>query len=118
VDKFIGRHKQISFLKQLLTKKSASLVVIKGRRRIGKSRLAQQFSHAFHKAYMFSGLPPAVKITAEQQRDEFVRQLREQRIPSSGSQDWGDLFHDLAQYAQSGRVLIVLDEITWMGGLE
>lgn len=115
MNKFIGRQKQLSLLKQLLKKESASLVVIKGRRRIGKSRLSEEFSLSFPKAYMFSGLPPTPKITAEQQRSEFIRQLREQQIPSSGSQDWGDLFHDLAQYAKSGRVLIVLDEITWMG---
>lgn len=118
MDKFIGRYKQLSILKQLLSKKSASLAVIKGRRRIGKSRLAEEFSRLFHKAFLFTGLPPGAKITADHQRDEFIRQMREQQIPSSGNQDWGSLFHDLAQYAQSGRVLIVLDEITWMGSLD
>jgi AAA+ ATPase superfamily predicted ATPase len=118
MNKFIGRHKQLSLLKQLITKKSASLVVVKGRRRIGKSRLIEEFSLGFKKAYMFSGLPPALKITAEQQRSEFIRQLQEQQIPSSGSQDWGDLFFDLAQYTKSGQALIVLDEITWMGNLD
>ena len=109
MDKFIGRYKQLSILKQLITKKVASLVVVKGRRRIGKSRLAEEFSRQFQKAYMFTGLPPDLKVTAEQQRTEFIRQLREQQIPSSGSQDWGDLFHDLAQYTRTGRVLIVMD---------
>jgi AAA+ ATPase superfamily predicted ATPase len=52
MDKFIGRNKQLSILKQLLTKKTASLVVIKGRRRIGKSRLAEEFSRLFHKAFI------------------------------------------------------------------
>jgi uncharacterized protein len=117
-DKFIGRQKQLSALKQLLKKKTASLVVIKGRRRIGKSRLAEEFSRSFQKAFMFTGLPPHEHINADQQRDEFIRQLREQKIPSTGSQNWGDLFYDLAQYSSSGPVLIVLDEITWMGSLD
>jgi uncharacterized protein len=115
---FIGRHEQLSFLKQLLTKKTASLVVIKGRRRIGKSTLAEEFSKIFPQAFLFSGLPPDSRISAEQQRQEFIRQMREQKIPTHGNQDWGDLFHDLAEYSQSGRVLIVLDEITWMGSLD
>lgn len=118
MDKFIGRHKQLSYLKQLLKKNTASLVVIKGRRRIGKSRLAEEFSRQFHKAFMFSGLPPGLKVTALQQRNEFIRQLRQQKIPSSGSSDWGDLFQELAEYSQSEQVLIVLDEITWMGNLD
>ena len=41
--------------------------------------------------------------------------MRQQRIPSNGSQDWGDLFSDVANYAASGEVLVILDEITWMG---
>ncbi len=67
---------------------------------------------------MFSGLPPDKNVTATEQREEFVRQLRVQQVPSYGSQDWGDLFHDLAQYAQAKKILIILDEITWMGGLD
>lgn len=43
-DRFIGRNQQITLLKQLMDNKKASLVVIKGRRRIGKSRLAKDFS--------------------------------------------------------------------------
>jgi hypothetical protein len=36
---FFGRERELARLKELTAKKSASLVVIKGRRRIGKSRL-------------------------------------------------------------------------------
>jgi AAA+ ATPase superfamily predicted ATPase len=49
--KFIGRKQELQTLKNLLYKRSASLIVIKGRRRIGKSRLSdgledsQFFSH-------------------------------------------------------------------------
>jgi uncharacterized protein len=116
--KFIGREQQLSDLILLQKKKSASLVVIKGRRRIGKSRLAEEYSHHFSQVYTFTGLPPDENITADMQRDEFIRQLREQRIPSSGKQDWGDLFFDLAQYSAKGQILIILDEITWMGSLD
>ncbi|MDA9272080.1 ATP-binding protein [bacterium] len=118
MDSFIGRDKQLSLLKQLTKKKSSSLVVIKGRRRIGKSRLAEEFCHLFSHALVFSGLPPDKNITASNQRDEFVRQLRAQNVPSYGAQDWGDIFYDLAQYAESKKIVIVLDEITWMGGLD
>ncbi len=115
---FIGREQPLSDLLLLKKKKSASLVVIKGRRRIGKSRLAEEYAHHFKRVYTFAGLPPDDKITPEIQRNEFIRQLREQKIPSSGKQDWGDLFFDLAQYTTEGQVLIILDEITWMGSLD
>jgi AAA+ ATPase superfamily predicted ATPase len=112
---FIGRKRELEALKGLLRKDSASLVVIRGRRRIGKSRLAEEFSKSFPKSYTLSGIPPEEGVTAQDQRAEFLRQLQEYRLPIYSSEDWGSLFFELAKHAQKGRVLIVLDEITWMG---
>ena len=39
MDLFLGRKNEMSTLRDLQQKKTASFVVIKGRRRIGKSRL-------------------------------------------------------------------------------
>lgn len=113
--KFIGRKKEFESLKGLLRKKSSSLVVIRGRRRIGKSRLAEEYASFFNKAYILTGIPPEPGVTAEAQRAEFLRQLQEYRLPIYRSDDWGNLFYDLAQECQKGQVLVVLDEITWMG---
>ena len=57
-------------------------------------------------------------MTKQDQRDEFARQLRTLGIPVRNADDWGDLFTDLAHHTSNGRVLIVLDEITWMGSLD
>lgn len=113
--KFIGRKKELESLKGLLRKKSSSLVVIRGRRRIGKSRLAEEYAASFSKAYILSGIPPEPGVTAEAQRVEFLRQLQEYRLPIYRSDDWGNLFYDLAQECKKGRILVVFDEITWMG---
>lgn len=113
--KFIGRRKEFEALEGLLGKDSASLVVIRGRRRIGKSRLAEEFSHQFPQAITLSGIPPEEGVTASDQRAEFLRQLQEYKIPIYKSDDWGDLFYELAQATSNGRFLITLDEITWMG---
>lgn len=113
--RFLGRKKELQGLKDLLGKKTSSLVVIRGRRRIGKSRLAEEFAKEFPSHYIFSGLPPTSKTTRESQCAEFRRQLNEKGIPNYNSNDWGDLFSLLAKHCESGRALIVLDEITWMG---
>jgi hypothetical protein len=66
-------------------------------------------------------LPPVTngiedKATAQSQREEFARQLaRHIKTTDFNKDDWGDLFWRLAQYTKQGRVLIVLDEISWMG---
>lgn len=40
---FIGREIEMESLKRLLSTRSASLIVVRGRRRIGKSRLLSEF---------------------------------------------------------------------------
>ncbi len=114
--KFWGREQELQDLSDLLNKNSSSLIVIRGRRRIGKTRLAEEFSKAFPKHYIFTGLPPRIEDpTADSERGEFRRQMHENRIESFQVNDWGDLFSLVAKHCQRGRVLVVLDEITWMG---
>lgn len=115
MEKFIGRKKELAALKGLLQKKNASLVVIRGRRRIGKSRLAEEFAKTFSKSIILSGIPPSDGVNAQMQREEFLRQLQEHQLPVYRSDDWGNLFFDLSEATKKGRVLVVLDEITWMG---
>ncbi len=120
MSKFIGRKEELPLLKDLLNKKSASLIAIKGRRRIGKSRLLEEFGHSLKKTFTFSGLPPSDKTTEKSQKDEFAGQLRRQINTESPIQadDWGDLFWQLSNHAKQGAVLIILDEISWMGSLD
>ena len=112
---FIGRKRELSLLEELLKTKIANLVVIKGRRRIGKSRLIEEFGKNL-RTLVLTGLPPDKDITAQDQRDEFARQMASQlKMPKISSEDWGDLFWHLANQTRSGRTLILLDEISWMG---
>ncbi len=113
-DQFIGREEELSTLNALLKKKTASLVVMTGRRRIGKSRLIDQFSKN-HKHYKFTGLAPTEGITSQYQRNEFARTLSEQSsLPEIQTDDWSKLFALLARETSKGRVIIILDEISWM----
>ena len=115
MSQFIGRKRELSQLEMLLKKKIASFVVIRGRRRIGKSRLIEEFGKSA-KFYEFTGLPPTRKTTAKKQQIEFMRQLKEQCAYSSiETTDWGDLFALLAKETATGRVIILLVEICWMG---
>lgn len=115
MNQFFGREKELKGLKDLLRKKTSSLVVLRGRRRIGKSTLAEEFAKLFPTHYTFTGLPLSKNPNAKAQYKEFRRQMIEQGIPSYDANDWGDLFTILAKYTQNEKVLIVLDEITWMG---
>ena len=113
--KFIGRESEISRLNSLLSKNSASLIVVRGRRRIGKSRLLAEFGKKMNSLF-FSGDPPVRGTTAQSQRNTFARQLERVGIFGIKSDDWSNLFWHLSKHTQKGRMLIVLDEISWMGG--
>jgi AAA+ ATPase superfamily predicted ATPase len=111
---FIGRKTELSALRGLLQNRSASLVIMKGRRRIGKSRLIKEFGKAFT-YYEFSGVPPSAKTTAQLQRNIFSKKLENYcGLPGLKADDWSDLFTILAKQTQQGRCVILLDEISWM----
>jgi uncharacterized protein len=111
---FLGREYELSTLNRFISKKTASLLVIKGRRRIGKSSLIEEFAKPY-KAYSLLGLAPTEKTTAQSQRNDFANQLSHQGFPSIQAQDWNDLFWLLADKTKKGRVIILLDEISWIG---
>ncbi len=113
---FIGREQEMSGLRRLLNKKAASLVTVQGRRRIGKSRLMEEFAkESQYRFYRFSGLPPGSGLTSQDQRNEFSRTLGEQfGFKALFSSDWGDLFTLLASQTREGEIFILFDEISWM----
>lgn len=113
--KFIGRERELQKLKTLFNKKTASLVVVRGRRRIGKSRLVAEFAKSATSYYHFSGLAPEPGMTAQDQKNEFAVQLsRQTELPEVKLDDWTKLFMLLADKVKAGRVIILFDEITWM----
>ena len=112
---FIGRKHELSLLHELFEKQIASLVVLRGRRRIGKSRLIEEFGKSKN-TYFFEGLAPTHQTSAQSQREDFAHQMqRILTIPLPRADDWGDLLWILANHTKSGKVIIALDEITWLG---
>ena len=112
---FIGRKRELKALAKLLKKGVASLVIVQGRRRVGKSRLIEEFAQG-HRFFHFSGVPPTDEATRESQIADFASQLGEQiGVPELAANDWNTLFILLSREVKSGRVIILLDEISWMG---
>jgi AAA+ ATPase superfamily predicted ATPase len=111
---FIGRQHELDRLKNL-PKHKPNLVVLKGRRRIGKSRLAAEFGK--DKTFLsFSGVVPNEGTTTQDQLDEFARQFYVHfKLPPLTFKDWSDAFANLAEQLTHNPTVILLDEISWMG---
>lgn len=115
---FYGRESLLARLSDFWKRPHASLVACRGRRRIGKSTLISRFAELGEARFLsFEGLPPHRKMTNADQLAAFGRQLAEQtrravRTPES----WFEAFRLLADAVPAtGRVVILLDEISWMG---
>jgi AAA+ ATPase superfamily predicted ATPase len=121
LDKVWGREQELEKLQMLQKKSKSSLVVIRGRRRIGKSTLARHFGKKFgHHFIEISGLAPTPKQTNQEQLDEFLYQLKKQ-LPTRRDKfsDWREAFDELYFHLKKRRrVVILFDEVSWMGGLE
>ncbi|MGE0670861.1 MAG: ATP-binding protein [Parachlamydiales bacterium] len=112
---FVGRDNELRRLGDLSKSGRACLVVIKGRRRIGKSRLAEEFGKG--KVFLpFSGLAPVKGVTAQDQRDAFARELANLfHLPPFTFTDWSDAFAHLSRHLTAKPTVILFDEISWMG---
>lgn len=115
---FLGRQNELSRLERLKAQKKAVLIVIKGRRRVGKSTLIQKFAKG-RNLISLSGLPPAPGLTDQKQRDEFGNQLCTQLgLPRVSFATWSDAFRFLGEQVKNRDIVVLLDEISWMGRLD
>ncbi len=114
---FVGRKRELKSLSQLFNQNRSSIVVIKGRRRIGKSRLVIEFSKLKETQFLsFAGLAPAQEVSSQQQLDHFSNQMCLQLgLPKATFNDWNDAFNMLTYYLNEAPTLILLDEISWLG---
>lgn len=115
---FVGREEQLGQLKALWRKPVASLVTCRGRRRIGKSTLIEEFARRNRVRFLkLEGLPPRSGATNETQLTAFARQLSEQTDSDFAPlANWFDAFARLDRYVDSrAKTVVLLDEISWMG---
>ncbi len=112
---FVGRDNELRKLEDLSKSGRTCLVVMKGRRRIGKSRLAEEFGK--NKVFLpFSGPSPVEGVTAQNQRDSFARELATLfHLPPFTFMDWSDGFAHLSRHLIKKPTVILFDEISWMG---
>lgn len=115
---FVGRAYELKQLSDLRASDQARLVVIKGRRRIGKSRLVQEFAR--NQVFLsFSGIAPIEKVTAQDQRDTFAMQLSKiTQTPPQTFTNWEEAFNVLTQHISHQPTVILFDEISWMGSCD
>ena len=117
---FYGREEQVARFEALWRKPVASLVVCRGRRRIGKSTLIERFARTSGAAFVkIEGLAPDERMTNRRQLDNFAARLSRiagRKMPRFS--DWTEAFERLAESLKREKTVVLLDEISWMGGYD
>ncbi len=114
-DIIIGRKTEQEILRQRVESKNAELIVIYGRRRVGKTYLVRQyFNDTF--GFYFTGIYQGTK---KEQLSEFNRQLAYysgRKWPVA--KDWFDAFAQIREYLETfegdNPIVVFLDELPWM----
>jgi uncharacterized protein len=120
---FVGRKAELALLDKRLAGITASgagsALVIRGRRQVGKSRLAQEFCDRADVPYLYyaatKGASP-VEATAA-----FLAELGSSTVPrdrglvpADPSASWPDAFRVLAAVLPDSPAVVVLDELPWL----
>jgi AAA+ ATPase superfamily predicted ATPase len=114
IEMFAGRKPELARLQQYKNKPTGSLIVMRGRRRIGKSRLIAEFAKNMN-FVKISGLPPTPDSpNAQVQRQHFAEELTRLGLAKVDESNWYNLFLQLAQNLPKGQTVLLLDEISWM----
>lgn len=113
---FIGRKKELEQLREFKKRRVAGIIVCSGRRRIGKSTLIEHFGENA-RFLEFYGLAPREQITNKDQLNHFGELLGHNfQIPPMKFENWNQALLTLAELTSNGRVIVFLDEISWMAG--
>ena len=115
---FIGRDTELKDLKNLWRRSAASLVTVRGRRRIGKSTLIEEFARRNRVKFVkIEGVHPEEGVTNETQLENFARMLAAQTGKTyEPLTNWFDAFKRLDEcFGPREKAVLLLDEISWMG---
>ena len=115
---FFGRNLELKRLEEFETRNIAGLIVICGRRRVGKSTLIEYFGKT--KRFLeFYGLAPREGLTNQDQLDHFSQLLSLAfNLPPVRYDNWNTALTMLASLTTTGPTIILLDEISWMAGTD
>ena len=113
VRKFVGRQKEIALLENEWNKTNGKLIILYGRRRIGKTRLITEFISDKKGIFYFAqDTSPRIQIAGLQEKiaeftgDEILRTLE--------IKDWDQLFGYLAKNCPDERFYLAIDEFSYL----
>ena len=111
--RFINRERELAALESQYTAEGASLMVIYGRRRVGKTTLINEFIKNKQALYFLaneendtSGMRNFTNTLAEYTGQEYLK--------NASFDNWKDLFEIFLKHTQSDKKILIIDELPYM----
>ena len=114
---FHGRRFEADQFARLFRSAKPSLVVVQGRRRIGKSAFVRHCGQTYADHFLkFEGLGPREGIGRAEQLAAFAEQMSAQTpLPKVALESWSQAFQLLCNALPAkGKIVLLFDEISWM----
>lgn len=113
--KFINRSSELSFLNEKWDERKAQLIIIYGKRRVGKTELSLHFAKEKPHIYFI-----CERISSQKQLEKFTRALGEyfndQFLPQEGFKDWEIAFKYIV--SKDEKIIIIIDEFPYLAETE
>ena len=113
-DFFVGRNPELALLEKLYNSKKFEMLIMHGRRRVGKSYLLGHFAKLHQKnTVYFTGDKSSEKTNVQTFCDELNKVLHAGDFVNS-FEKWSDVYSFLKNTEISERLVIIIDEFTYL----
>ena len=109
VQLFFDREQELQFLQKHFETKTAELIVLYGRRRVGKSELTLNFAKSKPHIYFLADRRPETQLIQEL-KHEMGRYLQDESFGKLALNDWAELFLEFTKWNKNNQVVVIIDE--------
>jgi len=106
---FADRKQELQFLEQHHKTEAAELIIIYGRRRVGKTELALQFSKNKPHLYFLADRRPETELIQEL-KNRMSLYLKNESFAKLAIKDWIELFQEFTKWNKTQHTIIIIDE--------
>ncbi|MHA1491170.1 MAG: ATP-binding protein [Promethearchaeota archaeon] len=113
ISNFVDRNEELSLLEMEWKKTSGSLIILHGRRRIGKTRLIMEFC-SNKKGIFYIAEDTSMQIQINGLKEKMAEVLNDSLLETLDIRDWDQLFNYFIKNAPQERYYLIIDEFTYL----
>ena len=114
MEKFVGRLKELEYLNEEYEKQESSLIILYGRRRIGKTSLIKEFGKNKNMTYFLATEESEIQ-NMENFKNTIIESTKNKLLEAIKVDDWSLLFNMLLSNNTKEKRVIVIDEFQYLG---